>query len=178
MTRKAQLPLWSLCAAMAFSAAVPLSGCSKVPRHYVRMAEPDTTLTMLVNYPEQYQGKVVMLGGVLIEEEDDEQYRWLRVKNRPLDQDHVPHRPPILDGTEAGSYWLLVEKQHQLPPKYKTWARMTVVGRVMDQYRLGTEPVLALLYVRGWGISGQDDGIWQHVNPNYIPSAPGGRKIQ
>ena len=177
MTRKAQLPLWSLCAAMALSAAFSLSGCSKVPRHYVRMAEPDTTLSMLVASPEQYHGKVVMLGGAYLEEEEDEQYLWLRVRNRPLDQDYMPHRPPSLEGSEAGSYWLIVEKA-KLPGQYRQWARMTVVGRVLDQYRLGTEPVLALLYVRGWGMSGAQDGIWEHVNPNYILSAPGGRRIQ
>jgi len=177
MTRKTRIPLWSLCAAIVLSQAVSLSGCAKVPRHYVRMAEPDTTLTMLVDHPEQYRGKVVMLGGAYIEEEEDEQYLWLRVTNRPLDQDYMPHRPPSLDGTEAGSYWLIVEKA-KLPGQYRHWARMTVVGRVLDQYRLGTEPVLALLYVRGWGMSGEHDGIWQHVDPNYIPSAPGGRRIQ
>jgi starvation-inducible outer membrane lipoprotein len=177
MSRKVQIPFWSLCAAMVFSAAVPLSGCSKVPRHYVRMAEPDTTLTMLVDHPEQYQGKVVMLGGTYIEEEEDEQFLWLRVTNRPLDQDYIPHRPPSPEGSEAGSYWLIVEKA-KLPGIYRQWARMTVVGRVLDQRRLGTEPVLALLYVRGWGMSGAKDGIWEHVNPNYIPSAPGGRRIQ
>lgn len=177
MSRKVQIPLWSLCVAMALSAAVLLSGCSKVPRHFVRMAEPNTTLSKLVAHPEQYQGKVVMLGGVYLEEEEDEQFLWLRVTNRPLDQDYMPHRPPSLEGTEAGSYWLIVEKA-KLPGIYRQWARMTVVGRVLDQRRLGTEPVLALLYVRGWGMSGAKDGIWEHVNPNYIPSAPGGRRIQ
>jgi starvation-inducible outer membrane lipoprotein len=177
MTRKTRIPLRSLCAAIVLSQAVSLSGCAKVPRHYVRMAEPDTTLTMLVDHPEQYRGKVVMLGGAYIEEEEDEQYLWVRVTNRPLDQDYMPHRPPSLEGSEAGSYWLIVEKA-KLPDQYRHWARMTVVGRVLDQYRLGTEPVLALLYVRGWGMSGEHDGIWEHVNPNYIPSAPGGRRIQ
>ena len=158
---------------MALSTAVSLSGCAKVPRHYVRMAEPDTTLSMLVAHPEQYRGKVVMLGGAYIEEEEDERFLWLRVTNRPLDQDYVPHRPPSLEGSEAGSYWLIVEKA-QLPSQYRHWARMTVVGRVTGRHRLGTEPVLALLYVRGWGMSGAHDGIWQHVDPNYLPSVPGG----
>ncbi|SPP66882.1 hypothetical protein [Nitrospira lenta] len=47
---------------------------------------------------------------------------------------------------------------------------MTVVGRVMDQHRLGIEPVLARLYVRGWGMSGEHDELWEQVDPNYIPS--------
>ena len=58
MIRKIRLPLWSACAAMAISTAVAFSGCSNVPRHYVRMAEPGTTLSMLEAHPENYRGKV------------------------------------------------------------------------------------------------------------------------
>ena len=67
---------------MAISMTVFLWGCANVPRQYVRMAEPGTTLTALTAHPEMYRGKVVLLGGVIIEEEN-EQYLWLRVKNRP-----------------------------------------------------------------------------------------------
>jgi outer membrane lipoprotein len=147
-------------------------GCSKVPRHYVRMAEPDATLTDLVAHPEKYRGKVVLLGGALIEEEATEQYLWLRLKNRPLDQDHMPHRPADMSGSEAGSYWVLVAKE-KLPPQYHKWARITVAGRVTGARRLETEPVLALLYVRGWGVSGDHDGVWDSLTDrNYSPSLP------
>lgn len=172
MAEDVRLTLWYACAAMAISTTVVFSGCSNVPRHYVRMAESDTTLTMLTADPEKYGGKVVLLGGTIIEEQTNEQFLWLRVKNRPLDQDYMPHRPPALDGPEAGSYWLMVGKE-QLPSNYRHWARMTVVGRVMGAQRQ-TEPVLSLLYVRGWGISGEYDGIWEHLDPNYIPTIPTG----
>ena len=172
MIRKTRLPLWSACTAMAISTAVAISGCSNVPRHFVRMAEPGTTLSMLEAHPENYRGKVVLLGGTIMEEEEHEEYLLLHVTNRPLDQDYVPHRPPDVDGPEAGFYWLMVGKG-QLPAKYRHWARMTVVGRVTDRQWLGTEPVLSLLYVRGWGISGDHDGIWEYMDPNYMPSVPG-----
>jgi starvation-inducible outer membrane lipoprotein len=154
------------------STTLSLSGCSNVPRYYVRMAEPDTTLTMLTDHPERYDGKVVLLGGTIIEEKANEQHVWLRVRNRPLDQDYIPHRPPTQDGPEAGSYWLVVEKE-QLPPKYRHWARMTVVGRVMGG-KPQTEPVLSPLYVRGWGVSGKHDGIWERLDPGYVPTIPAG----
>lgn len=175
MTPYAWLQRWSVCFTMAITMTVILWGCANVPRHYVRMAEPDTTLTALITHPEMYRGKVVLLGGTIIEEEENEQYLWLHVKNRPLDQDYVPHRPVDMDGPEAGSYWVMVTKQ-QFPRQYRLWARMTVVGRVTGMQRLEIEPVLSLLYVRGWGINPAHNGIWENVDPRYIPSVPGGIK--
>jgi hypothetical protein len=49
---------------------------------------------------------------------------------------------------------------------------MTVVGRVLRGHRR-TEPVLSLIYVRGWGMSAKHDGIWEHMDPRYVPSVPG-----
>jgi starvation-inducible outer membrane lipoprotein len=165
----------AFCVLLAVNLTLAAAGCSKVPRHYVRMAERDATLTDLVAHPEKYDGKVVMLGGTLIEEEANEQYIWLRLKNRPLDQDYMPNRPADLSGSEAGSYWVAVEK-NQLPQTYREWARMTVAGRVTGTTRFETEPVLALLYVRGWGVDGKHHGVWEHADPNYQPTLPGGSR--
>jgi starvation-inducible outer membrane lipoprotein len=148
-----------------------LWGCGNVPREYVRMAEPGTTLTALTLHPEMYQGKVVLLGGTIVQEEEHEQSLWLRVKNRPLDQDYIPRRPADTNGPEAGFYWVVVANQ-KFPPQYRQWARMTVVGKVTDMQRFETEPVLSLLYVRGWGISSAHDGFWKNFDPSYIPSVP------
>jgi starvation-inducible outer membrane lipoprotein len=159
---------------VAISMTVFLGGCANVPRQYVRMAEPGTTLTTLTTHPEMYRGKVVLLGGVIIEEEEKEQYLWLRVKNRPLDQDYIPHRPVDTGGPEAGHYWVMMPKQH-IPREYRHWERMTVVGRVTGTQRLATEPVLSLLYVRGWGASRVHDAVWEDSSdPNYVPSVPAG----
>ena len=131
------LQRWSGCFIMAITATVVLSGCAKVPRHYVRMAEPGTTLTALTAHPEMYRGKVVLLGGTIIEEEENEQDLWLHVINRPLDQDYIPHRPPDMNGPEAGSYWVVVATQ-QFPASIDN-GRMTVVGLVtgMQRYEAG-----------------------------------------
>jgi starvation-inducible outer membrane lipoprotein len=174
MTPYAWLQRWSACFTMAITMTVVLSGCANVPRHYVRMAEPGTTLTALTAHPEMYHGKVVLLGGTILEEEENEQDLWLHVINRPLDQDYIPHRPTDMDGPEAGFYWVVVAKQ-QLPPQYRQWARMTVVGRVTGTQRY-KEPVLSLLYVRGWGMSSAHHGVWENIDPTYSPSVPGGLK--
>jgi len=184
MTPYARLQRWSACFTMAITMVVVLWGCASeplakvrlanVPRHYVRMAEPDTTLTTLTAHPEMYRGKVVLLGGTIIEEEENEQDLWVHVLNRPLDQDYIPHRPP---GHEWSRSWLLLGGggKATIPRKYREWARMTVVGRVTGMQRY-EEPVLVLLYVRGWGMSSAHHGVWENVNPSYMPSTPGGIK--
>ena len=151
-----------------------LWGCGGMPRKYVNMAEPDLTLTALVSDPEQYRGKVAMLGGTIVEDEEEEQHLLLRLTNRPLDHDYVPHSPPDLEGPEAGHYWVTAAKG-KMPREYHRWARVTVVGRVTGQQRHGNEPVLALLYVRGWGMGGAHDGVWEYfIDPNYVLQAPMG----
>jgi hypothetical protein len=52
---------------------------------------------------------------------------------------------------------------------------MTVVGRVTGTQRY-KEPVLSLLYVRGWGMSSAHHGVWENIDPTYSPSVPGGLK--
>lgn len=173
MTPHARIQRWTACLVLAVSMTVWLGGCSAVPRRYIWMAEPGVTLTALTARQESYVGKVVLLGGTIIEEEEDEQYLLLRVKNRPLDQDYMPHRPIDSAGPEAGSYWVIVAKQ-KVPLKYRDWARTTVVGRVTGTKLFKTEPVLVLLYMRGWGTSPDHDGVWETIDPNYVPSVPGG----
>jgi len=175
MTPYGWLRRWSSGFTMAITMTVVLWGCATVPHQYVRMAEPGTTLTALISHPEAYRGKVVLLGGTIIDEEENEQDVWLHVKNRPLDQDYVPHRPVDPDGPESGYYWVVVTKQ-EFPRQYRHWARITVVGQVTGTQRFKTEPVLSLLYVRGWGISEAHHGVWENLNPNYTLSVPGGMK--
>ena len=172
MTPSGRIRRWTACLALIATIAVALWGCSPVPRRYLWIAEPGITLTMLSTNPQPYVGKVVLLGGTITEEQENDQFLMLRLKNRPLDQDYKPHRPADSGSTEAGSYWVVVTKR-QLPPKFRNWARATVVGRVTGEQRYQTEPVLMLLYMRGWGASGDSAGLWENIDPNYVPSVPG-----
>ena len=79
-------------------------GCSPLPARYVQQAEPGVTLTSLTQSREGYQGKTVILGGVVVDQKQDGQRLWLHLKNRPLDKDYRPHRPTVNDGPEAGYY--------------------------------------------------------------------------
>ena len=157
-------------------------GCSPLPARYVQQAEPGVTLTSLTQSQEGYQGKTVILGGVVVDQKQDGQRLWLHLKNRPLDKDYRPHRPTINDGPEAGYYWVVVPDASTLPPKWKQWARVTVVGRVMDSKAVVSsieptaEPVLSLLFMRGWAMGQSSQaGVWEgSVDANYLFSVPEG----
>jgi hypothetical protein len=50
---------------------------------------------------------------------------------------------------------------------------MTVVGRVVGATR--GEPVLMLMYVRGWGLSSGHDDVWEEsFDPGYLVTVPEG----
>lgn len=157
-------------------------GCSSLPSRYVQQAEPGVTLTSLTESPESYQGKAVILGGVVVNQKQEGQRLWLHLKNRPLDKDYRPHRPTVNAGPEAGLYWVVVPNASALPPNWKHWTRVTVVGRVTSQKQAEssmdprTEPVLALLFMRGWTMGqAQQGSAWEEsVDANYLLSVPEG----
>lgn len=60
------------------------------PSKYAKQAEPGVTLTTLMSRPEAYQGKLVILGGVIVEEKREGERVRLRMRNRPLDEDCQP----------------------------------------------------------------------------------------
>ncbi|MCS6319280.1 MAG: Slp family lipoprotein [Nitrospira sp.] len=157
-------------------------GCSPLPSRYIQQAEPGVTLTSLTKSREGYQGKTVILGGVVVDQKQDGQRLWLHLKNRPLDKDYRPHRPTVNDGPEAGYYWVVVPNASTLPPKWKQWTRVTVVGRVTDSNEVGSsieptsEPVLSFLFMRGWTMGQSSQGrVWEEsVDANYLLSVPEG----
>jgi starvation-inducible outer membrane lipoprotein len=177
----------SVCAAwsrgiVALALFSGLEACAPIPKKFIKQAEPGVTLTALVNSPQAYRGKVVILGGVIVAKEERAKYVWLLVKNRPLDADYVPHMPNSPDEPESSNYWVRLSPQ-TLPKSYKNWSRLTVVGRVSDEPPLqhergtGKEPVLAAMYLRGWGSSmggyGLHEETWEETqDASYVVSTP------
>lgn len=151
-----------------------------IPSKYLKQAEPGVTLTALSNQQKPYQGKVVILGGVIVEERRADGQVWFHVKNRPLDVDFQPHRDASGVESESGHYWIVLS-DGKLPPSYKAWARLTVVGKVMQPDDIGTrttakervsEPILSALYLKGWGY-GLETHAWEaSQDANYLISSP------
>ncbi|HEV2173269.1 MAG TPA: Slp family lipoprotein [Nitrospira sp.] len=143
-----------------------LSARNTIPREFIRQAEPGVTLSALTTHPDLYQSKVIILGGVPVAEIQEGDRLWLSLRNRPLDTDYVPHRPLTHGGPEDGHYWVLVSR-HDFPPTSHTWARVTVVGRVLSppqqppQVTTETDPVLAALYIRAWPVAESHAETWQ-----------------
>jgi starvation-inducible outer membrane lipoprotein len=144
---------------LSFIAAVLSCGLvacgGPIPSQYIKQAEPDVTLTSLSKRHAEYQGKVVILGGVIVDHKSGDNRVWLHIKNRPLDADYVPHIPITNEGPEAGYYWVMVWNK-DLPMDYQQWARVTVVGRVLagqaaqEQHAVDEGVVLSALYLHGW----------------------------
>ena len=137
-----------------------VTGCGNVPSRYIQQAEPSHPLP-LVAAPDTYQGKTVIPGGVVVDQQQNGQRLWLHLKNRPLDKDYRPHRPTSTEGPRDIIGWS--SRMSPLPPKWKQWARVTVVGRIGDQKEArpttvpASEPVLGLV-VRGWAMGNAQAG--------------------
>jgi starvation-inducible outer membrane lipoprotein len=129
-----------------------------IPSQYLKQVEPGVTLTALSKRNAEYQGKVVILGGVIVGHKAGDNRVWLHVKNRPLDGDYIPHIPITNEGSEAGHYWVMVWNK-DLPRDYQQWARITVVGRLMGGKLAFDEEgsdekiknvVLSAIFLKGW----------------------------
>lgn len=156
-----------------------MAGCGAVPWSYLNQAERGVTLTDLTAHPTEYQGKVVILGGTRLGEEEHDGHVWLHLRNRPLDNEYKPHLPRDPASQEGSTYWVAVTDRSEFPPQYQHWARMTVVGRVIgwkhESFGDPREPVLGLMYVRGWGLSSSQDGAWENrIDPRYLLTTPRG----
>jgi len=163
---------WSL-VSLVFALCLAV-GCSPVPRKYLREAGPNVTLTSLSSSPDSYRERLVIMGGVIVEEEMQDGALWLHVRNRPLDQDYKPQLPPSPDDPEGGPYWVVVPNPRTFPVSHHHWADMIVVGRVAGSAR-GKEPILNMVYARGWGVNSAHDGVWEHtVDSNYATYTPAG----
>lgn len=144
-----------------------------MPRKYLRESVPHLAFSTLAANPQLYQDRVVILGAVIVKEERRDGVLWLHVKNRPLDKEYRPQLPSSPYDPDAGWYWIVVENPKLVPDSYHQWADMTVVGRVLG-LGPGNEPLIKMVYVRGWGLTFAHDGVWQHVKDmNYIAPIPG-----
>ncbi len=160
---------WVLMVGLLWSAI----SCGSIPRRYLAQAETGVTLMDLQRAPEQYQGKLVILGGVIVDEQTKDGRRWLRMKNRPLDDNYRPHLSDP-EGPENGYYWVAVDAE-KIPAHYREWAQLTVVGQVVPK-RPGvkSDPVLAAVYLRGWSRMSGEHSVWEIDDPNYSMDAPAG----
>lgn len=162
----------TFCRILCLSVLCVSVGCTAVPGKYLREAVPNLTFSTLAATPHLYHDRLVLLGAVIVKEEMRDGDLWLHVKNRPLNDNYRPQLPPSPNDHEGGWYWIVVKKHHTLPRSYRHWADMTIVGRVAGADPEG-QPLLQLVYARGWGMTSEHDGVWEHtVDANYRAATP------
>ena len=88
----------------------------------------------------------------------------------PLDPKYHPHRPISLTDPEAGHFWVTVASVRETPTPGRP--RMTVVGRVIGT--TNQEPILLLMYARGWDYSGKNGAPGEDLIDRGRPSIPDG----
>jgi len=151
-------------------ALLTLIGCSSaIPSRYLDRAVPQATLTSITAAPADYQGRMVVLGGTIVNETMRENQLWLHVRNRPLDEDYVPQLPPSPDDPEAAEYWVVVEKNQRFPPSHHHWADMILAGYVAGQTP-AKEVIIKLAYARGRTLDLSSYDAWDH--PEYATFVP------
>jgi hypothetical protein len=167
-----RMRLGRLTQTILMSALCVTVGCTAVPRKYLQETDSTLKFSWLAATPKFYQDRLVVLGAVIVTEEVRAGDLWLHVKNRPLNEKYRPQLPPSPSDQEGGWYWIVVKKHHTLPSSYRHWADMTIVGRVIGVSPEG-QPLLRLIYARGWGMTPEHDGVWEHmVDENYGPTTP------
>lgn len=169
---------WTLLGLLVI-AVVP--GCASkatpIPSQYRDKVDQNITYGALRKQPEGYEGKVVALGGVIVNARYDEKGRtWMYIRNRPLDSDFEPHLPVSRD--EQDAFWAIVDQQ-QLKMNFKIWTRITVIGRVSNEspsqlgaeWKKGKEPVVETFFLHGWeGLGSYSPGF-----KNAVDDAKGSR---
>jgi starvation-inducible outer membrane lipoprotein len=144
--------------AMVMMSGLPgcVSKTSPIPSQYREQIDQTVTFGMLSRQSENYRGKVVALGGVIVNARNDSRGRtWMFVRNRPLDADLEPHIPVSRD--EQDAFWAIVDPQ-KFSMNLKIWARITVIGSVSDEspselgleWKKGKQPIISALYLHGW----------------------------
>lgn len=126
-------------------------GCTGVvPAALRAQVEPRLSLQNLQANPQEYRGRMVLLGGEILEIQAGADEAMLVVLHRPLEA----LDRPLLTGRSEGRFW--VRLRAPLPRGYREGQPMTVVGEVSGEARpayTGKDlhaPVLDARYVHLW----------------------------
>jgi len=119
---KRLLPIFLACAFLIFA----LSGCAHVVSKDLRdQVDKRVNVEDMFAHPAQYEGKTVMLGGVIIQTKVLEDGSEIVALEKPLDQQGRPRDTDLSRGR------FIVHHPDQLDPAiFSPWREITVVGVV------------------------------------------------
>lgn len=157
--------------AVIIGMAVFAAGCAPpvVPESLAPQIDQALTFNQMVESPDTYRGKVVVLGGEILKAKALKGGTQLEVLQLPLDSD----QEPVTDRMESRGRYLAVQKEFLDPATIAEGTRVTVVGEVtgstvdkMDEadYRF---PTLDVKHLHRWDAKRAEErsapGPWWNV---------------
>jgi len=121
------LPLTAGALLLALALLALVNGCAKnpFPQDLLAKVEKNITYQSFQNEPEQYEGKLMMFGGEIIETKNVENGAWIIVRQRPLDR---AGQPSWTD--ESGGQFLIITKSYLDLGAFRRGRSITVIGVV------------------------------------------------
>jgi outer membrane lipoprotein len=123
MGRKAFLVIWT--ALLLWSCATPIS------EQTLMQADPGITFGELIKDPEEFKGRVVLLGGQILSTIVKESGTWVEVVQKPLDRQHEPK-----DTDDSEGRFVIDYADFRDPAIYAKGRKITVVGEVLGKRTL------------------------------------------
>lgn len=157
--------------ALLVGMAVMAAGCatSVIPETLEPQIDNAVTFNQIVESPDSYRGKVVVLGGEILKAKALKGGTQLEVLQLPLDSD----QEPVTDRMESRGRFLAVQREFLDPATIAEGTRVTVVGEVtgstvdkMDEadYRF---PTLDVKHLHRWDAKRAEErsapGPWWNV---------------
>ncbi len=133
------LPLTAGALLSALALLVLVAGCANpFPQDLLAKVEKNTTYKAFQDEPEQYDGKLMMFGGEIVETKNVEDGAWIIVLQKPLDGEGRPNW-----AAESGGQFLIITKSYLDLGAFRRGRSITVIG-VVDGSR--TQPLRGIEY--------------------------------
>jgi len=156
MRLRSRHPTWLL-------ALVLLTGCAServVPDALEPMIDRTVTFRDVIEAPESYRGRVLVLGGEVLKAKRLKEGTQIELLQLPLDQDERP----ILNRQQSDGRFLAIQQEFLDPATIAVGTMMTIVGEVSEvktdqlddvEYRY---PVLIVKHLHTWQEQSNDHG--------------------
>src|SRR5713101_2969408 len=125
-----------------------LASCATIPSEFTKQVDQDLTFADAKRAPEQFRGKIFLLGGTVSERTDLPDMTKMRIHEHQVDTRYSPHISVPSEGE-----FLVVIRPPVNPAQYPAGKRVTVVGKLTGvEPATGREPLPSFdaLYLRSW----------------------------